>query len=72
MRPATPETFRAFVIFHCMDAEFYRAEAARRMRLADSITDPEVKARLVALAQEYRELAEELERQRGASNGGPP
>lgn len=56
-----------------MDAEFYRAEAARRIRLADSITDPDVKARLVALAQEYLELAEELERRHGGSpNSGPP
>jgi hypothetical protein len=54
-----------------MDAEFYRSEAARRMKLADSITDPDVKARLVALAQEYLELAEELDRRLpGSSSDG--
>jgi hypothetical protein len=56
-----------------MDAEFYRSEAARWMKLAHSIIDPHVKGRLFALAKEYLELAEELEREQPvSSNGGPP
>jgi hypothetical protein len=52
-----------------MNPEYYRAEAARRLRLAEGVSDPEVEAKLRTLAREYFELAEELER---ASLKEPP
>jgi len=45
-----------------MNPEYYRAEAARRLQLAQEVADPEVEAKLRTLAKEYLELAEELER----------
>lgn len=45
-----------------MTPDFYRAEAARRLKLARGVTDPEVEAKLKALAHEYLLLADELER----------
>ena len=45
-----------------MNPEYYRAEAARRLKLAQEVTDPELEAKLKTLAQEYLELADELER----------
>ncbi len=46
-------------------AEEYRALAEQCFALAQNATDPQDKARLIQMAQSWRELAERLE-QRGA------
>ena len=42
-------------------ADEYRAFAAKCLTLAQSISDPDDKARLVEMAQAWRELADKLE-----------
>jgi hypothetical protein len=44
------------------DAGYYRSEAERWLKWAEACLDPEVARRRRALASDYNELADELER----------
>lgn len=43
------------------DPQYYRSQAEMAQRLAEQINNPEVAASLLKMAQDYRDIAEDLE-----------
>ena len=54
-------TVRGHAPVHMQDASYYRAQAERVRRLLRWIYSPEVEAQLRRIAQDYDEMAEDLE-----------
>jgi len=43
------------------DSQYYRSQAEMAQRLAEQINSPEAAASLLKMAQDYRDIAEDLE-----------